>query len=110
MMCDVAIFAVLDLQLPNLIYKSLLVMPALHASYPYIILLLLNFKLYFSSSKCERLLAMDESLALILPPVRRTYQNASTSKFYTNQLTSTDRGHGCNSVFAYHVGCSTDDL
>ncbi|XP_020576382.1 mediator of RNA polymerase II transcription subunit 27 [Phalaenopsis equestris] len=59
--------------------------------------------------KCERLLVMDESLALILPPVRRSYRNASASKYCRNQLASSDMGYGCDFVFAYHIGCSVDD-
>lgn len=60
-------------------------------------------------SKCGRLLAIDESLALILPPVHRTYNQTSASKSYPNQLISSDNGHGSDFVFAYHIGCSTDD-
>ncbi|KAH0466364.1 hypothetical protein IEQ34_006467 [Dendrobium chrysotoxum] len=61
-------------------------------------------------SKCERLLMMDESLALILPPVHRAYQNTSASNSHPNQLTASDRGHGSDFIFAYHIGCSNNDL
>ncbi|KAL0923180.1 hypothetical protein M5K25_007225 [Dendrobium thyrsiflorum] len=61
-------------------------------------------------SKCERLLMMDESLALILPPVHRAYQNTSASNSHPNQLTASDRGHGSDFIFAYHIGCSNTDL
>lgn len=60
-------------------------------------------------SKCGRLLMMDESLALILPPVHRAYRQISASKSYQNQLISSGKGHGCDFSLAYHIGCSADD-
>ncbi|KAJ3693771.1 hypothetical protein LUZ60_009251 [Juncus effusus] len=48
-------------------------------------------------SKCGKLLAMDKSLALLLPPVHRPYQ------FYSN-------GQNQDFVKALHIGCSSHDV
>ncbi|KAG0501202.1 hypothetical protein HPP92_001274 [Vanilla planifolia] len=54
-------------------------------------------------SKCGRLLMMDKSLALILPPVHRTYLLNSAAKPYP------DKSHSIDFAFAYHIGCSNND-
>ncbi|XP_048562993.1 mediator of RNA polymerase II transcription subunit 27 [Triticum urartu] len=46
-------------------------------------------------SKCRRLLLMDKSLALLLPPVHRPYQQISSI--------------GSDHQEAYHIGCSSYD-
>ncbi|PKA66960.1 Mediator of RNA polymerase II transcription subunit 27 [Apostasia shenzhenica] len=60
-------------------------------------------------SKCQRLLMMDKSLALVLPPVHRTYQITSATKTSPNQLPSSDKSQSCDFIFAYHIGCAADD-
>ncbi|KAF0897949.1 hypothetical protein E2562_001647 [Oryza meyeriana var. granulata] len=47
-------------------------------------------------SKCRRLLLMDKSLALLLPPVQRPYHQTSSS--------------GSDPQDAYHIGCSSCDV
>ncbi|WOK95906.1 mediator of RNA polymerase II transcription subunit 27 isoform X2 [Canna indica] len=57
-------------------------------------------------SKCGRLLTMDKSLALLLPPVHRAYWEASaTNSTQTESTRSTKATHPDN-IAAYHIGCS----
>jgi hypothetical protein len=51
---------------------------------------------YFACSKCGRLLLMDKSLALLLPPVQRPYHHQTSSV-------------GSDPQDAYHIGCSSYD-
>ncbi|XP_020086667.1 mediator of RNA polymerase II transcription subunit 27-like isoform X2 [Ananas comosus] len=50
-------------------------------------------------SKCGRLLMMDKTLALLLPPVHRPYF-----------LTSSVKGQSSDLTKAYHIGCSSEEI
>ncbi|XP_042385778.1 mediator of RNA polymerase II transcription subunit 27-like [Zingiber officinale] len=54
-------------------------------------------------SKCGRLLRMDKSLALLLPPVHRAFWEMSASNSSQMKLAP-------DSVSAYHIGCSADEF
>ncbi|XP_074583948.1 mediator of RNA polymerase II transcription subunit 27 [Curcuma longa] len=54
-------------------------------------------------SKCGRLLRMDKSLALLLPPVHRAFWEISVSNSSQMKLAP-------DSVSAYHIGCSADEF
>lgn len=51
---------------------------------------------------------MEKSLAVLLPPVQRPYQQTSATKFNANQLSSSAKGLGEDLAPAYHMGCSFD--
>ncbi|XP_042375320.1 mediator of RNA polymerase II transcription subunit 27-like isoform X1 [Zingiber officinale] len=54
-------------------------------------------------SKCGRLLRMDKSLALLLPPVHRAFWEMSAANSSQMKLAP-------DSVSAYHIGCSADEF
>lgn len=56
-------------------------------------------------SKCGRLLSMDRQLAILLPPVHRSYRQFSASRISTK--TKEQRS---DLIQAYHIGCSPPDL
>lgn len=60
-------------------------------------------------SKCKRLLIMEKSLGLLLPPVQRPYQETPLSKHSQDQLSSSATGLSQNQTLAYHIGCSLDE-
>ncbi|ONK79326.1 uncharacterized protein A4U43_C01F5230 [Asparagus officinalis] len=60
-------------------------------------------------SKCKRLLVMDKSSALLLPPVQRPYQQTSVTKLNPNQLSSSAKDLSQDQTLAYHIGCSFDE-
>lgn len=61
-------------------------------------------------SKCGRLLSMDNQSALLLPPVQRPYRNFSTSKTPPSEQISVTKDQGMDSIQAYHVGCSSEEV
>lgn len=56
---------------------------------------------FFSCSKCGRLLTNDRLLNLLLPPVLRPHQQ---------QLTKVPKDQKSEQAPAYHVGCYTDEV
>lgn len=60
-------------------------------------------------SKCKRLLMMEKSLSVLLPPVQRPYQQTSATKFNANRLSSSAKGVSQDQTLAYHIGCSFDE-
>lgn len=51
---------------------------------------------------------MEKSLAVLLPPVQRPYQQTSVTKFVAHQLSSA-KGISQDQTLAYHIGCSFDE-
>lgn len=60
-------------------------------------------------SKCDRLLVMDKSLALLLPPVHRAYQETTTTVSSQTESTPPTKAVHPDHISAYHIGCSADD-
>ncbi|CAL9111431.1 unnamed protein product [Musa textilis] len=60
-------------------------------------------------SKCGRLLVMDKSLALLLPPVHRAYQETMATISSQTELTPPTKAVHPDHISAYHIGCSADD-
>ena len=54
-------------------------------------------------SKCERILAMDQVSALLLPPVIRPYQDLLLHKNPSSVLTTNAKDPGMDSEKAFHV-------
>lgn len=59
-------------------------------------------------SKCGHLLMMDKSLALLLPPVHRHFQQTCTTNFNQTQLTPSAKVQNADLSSAYHIGCSDE--
>ncbi|KAF5750584.1 mediator of RNA polymerase II transcription subunit 27-like [Tripterygium wilfordii] len=59
-------------------------------------------------SKCGRLLAMDRKSSLLLPPVRRCYQNFCNSKVLSAPLISSTGDRNSDELGAYHISCYTE--
>ncbi|ONK62778.1 uncharacterized protein A4U43_C07F8040 [Asparagus officinalis] len=70
-----------------------------------------SYQTLFSKAccKCKRLLVMDKSSALLLPPVQRPYQQTSVTKLNPNQLSSSAKDLSQDQTLAYHIGCSFDE-
>ncbi|KAK4834518.1 hypothetical protein QYF36_024121 [Acer negundo] len=60
-------------------------------------------------SKCGRLLAMDRRLALLLPPVNRTYRHFSPIVTSSTHPISSTKDQSLDAPGAYHVGCFPED-
>ncbi|KAH7554168.1 hypothetical protein JRO89_XS12G0124900 [Xanthoceras sorbifolium] len=60
-------------------------------------------------SKCGRLLAMDRRLALLLPPVNRTYRHFSPIITSSAEPISSTKDQSLDAPSAYHVGCFPED-
>ncbi|KAH9299320.1 hypothetical protein KI387_031002 [Taxus chinensis] len=60
-------------------------------------------------SKCERILAMDQVSALLLPPVIRPYQELLLQKNPPSQLTASAKDSSTDLVKAFHVGCVAEE-
>ncbi|KAJ4705395.1 mediator of RNA polymerase II transcription subunit 27 [Melia azedarach] len=60
-------------------------------------------------SKCGRLLAMDKRLALLLPPVSRSYRHFYPAVTPSNQPISSTKDQSSDVPSAYHVGCFPED-
>ncbi|XP_072961326.1 mediator of RNA polymerase II transcription subunit 27 isoform X1 [Typha angustifolia] len=61
-------------------------------------------------SKCGCLLMMDKSLAVLLPPVHRSYQLTLSTKFGSTQLAPSAKGQNPDLILAYHIGCSSAEV
>lgn len=89
----------LDLQLSNLICKGLQVTVGFLFDSIFVMQWCMDKKFYLYCSKCGRLLMMDKTLALLLPPVHRPYF-----------LTSSVKGQSSDLTKAYHIGCSSEEI
>lgn len=63
-------------------------------------------------SKCERLLMMEKSISLILPPVHRPYLDISAVLSIPNPVVRSTKGPATDvapAYHAYHISCSSDE-
>lgn len=81
-----------------------------NTSFPLLLHWIYNYQTLFSKncSKCGRLLMMDKSLALLMPPVYRPYRQIATANFNSVQSTISATDHTELNT-AFHIGCYSEE-